>query len=173
MRKVHLSVSLFLLIPLLAYAISAVDFAHRKWLPHPHWTKEETRKLAPGITDARVLAREWRGELAEVENSPGVLKFRIMTTLGRNREVSYSIATGDTTIRTTTNGPFTTLAFIHHAYGLWAFAAMLFSLGLLTLGATGIYLWFKQRKERRIGVVLLLIGTGIPLALIVSMRFAP
>jgi hypothetical protein len=44
--------------------------------------------------------------------------------------------------------------------------------GLLTLGVTGLYLWFKNRQERRIGTVLLLIGAGIPVALILSMRLS-
>jgi hypothetical protein len=87
--------------------------------------------------------------------------------------VAYSIASGDATIRTNSVGLFTTLAYIHVAHGLWVFAAMLFSLGLLTLGATGIYLWFQRRRDRRIGLALLLLGTGIPLALIVSMRMSP
>ena len=96
-----------------------------------------------------------------------------MSSLGGSHEVTYSIASGAATIGSNSTGLFTTLAFIHVAHGAWAFASMLFSLGLLTLGVTGIYLWFKQRRDRRTGVVLLLIGAGIPLALIVSMRFAP
>jgi hypothetical protein len=170
LRKIHLSTSLFLLLFLLAYAISAVDFAHRKWLPHPHRISEETRKLSPGITDARVLAREWRGELAKVENSPGYLKFRVTTSLGRSREIAYSIATGDTKIQTSNVGLFTTLAWLHTSQGIWAFVAILFSAGLLTLGVTGIYMWFKNRNERWIGAALLVIGAGIPLGLIISMR---
>jgi hypothetical protein len=174
MRRIHLSISLILLLPLLAYAVSSVDFAHRKWLPHPHSTKEESRRLSPGITDARILARQWRGELADTENSPGVLKFRVMTPLGRTQEVRYSIATGDATIRTTTVGLFTTLAYIHVAHAVWAYASITFSTGLLSLGATGIYLWwFKNRGERGIGIVLLLIGVGVPLVLILSMRAGP
>jgi hypothetical protein len=170
LRNIHLSTALFLLLFLLAYAISAVDFAHRKWLPHPSWTHEETRKMPSGITDARVLASEWRGELMSVETPPGSLKFRVTTSLGRSHDVTYSIATGDAKILTSTVGPFTTLAWIHIAQGIWAYVVGFFSLGLLTLGATGLYLWFKNRKERWIGITLLLIGAGVPLALMISMR---
>ena len=119
LRKIHLSTALFLLVFLLAYSISAVDFAHRKRLPHPSWTAESTRKLAPGITDARVLAREWRGQLVAVENDPGYLKFRVTTSLGRSHDVTYSIATGDAKILTSTIGLFTTLAWIHISQGIW------------------------------------------------------
>jgi hypothetical protein len=170
LRKIHLATALFFLPILGAYAISAVDFAHRKWLPHPHWISVENLNLEPGITDARVLARQWRGELAEVENPPGQLKIRVTTSLGRSRDITYSIATGDTQVQTSTIGLFTTLAWIHVARGAWAYVAILFSLGLLTLGATGIYLWFKNHNERWIGGFLLFAGAGIAVSLIVSMR---
>jgi hypothetical protein len=170
LRKIHLSTALFLLVFLLAYSIGAVEFAHRKWVSHPSWTTGETRKLPPGITDARVIAREWRGELASVENSPGYLKFRVTSSLGRSHEVTYSIATGDTEVKTTTISFLTTLAWIHISHGIWAYVAILFALGLLTLGATGVYLWFRNRNERWIGGAVLLLGAGIPLALLISMR---
>jgi hypothetical protein len=56
----------------LAYATSAVEFADRKWLPLSEYSTEETRKLAPGITEARILARQRRGELTSVEIPPGL-----------------------------------------------------------------------------------------------------
>jgi hypothetical protein len=170
MRKVHASISFFLLPFLLAFAISAVDFAHRKWFPHPHRTREETRKLPPGITDARILARQWRGELDEIETPPGQLKFRVMTPLGGSTDVSYTIATGDATIQTTTVSVLTTFAFLHISHGVWQYITPVFSAGLLGIGVTGLLLWFKNRRERRIGIALLVIGAGIPLALIISMR---
>jgi len=170
LRNIHLATALFLLLFLVAYAVSAVDFAHRQWLPHPHWITVENLKLDPGITDARVLARHWRGELAKVENSPGYLKFRMTTSLGRSRDITYSIATGETQVRTSAIGLFTTLAWMHIARGVWAYVAILVAIGLLTLGGTGLYLWFKNRHERWIGAVLLLAGAGVAAGLILSMR---
>jgi hypothetical protein len=171
LRNIHLATALLFLPFLVAYAVSAVDFAHRKWLPHPHWISVENLKLDPGITDARVLARQWRGELADVENTPGYLKFRVNTNLGRSRDVTYSIATGDTKVQTSKIDLFTTLAFMHIAQGVWAYVAMVFSIGLLTLGATGIYLWFKNHNKRWIGGLLLLTGVWVAIGLIVSMRW--
>jgi hypothetical protein len=84
--------------------------------------------------------------------------------------VGYRSFTVDTKIQTSTIGLFTTLAWMHIAQGVWAYVAILFSLGLLTLGATGIYLWFKNHNERWIGAALLLAGAGIAVGLIVSMR---
>jgi hypothetical protein len=170
LRSIHLSTALFSMAFLLAYAISAVEFAHRKWLPLSEYSTEEALKLASGATDARILARQWRGELESVENSPGFLKFRVMTTLGRSYDVTYSIATGDTPVKTTTNSFLKTLAFIHASNGVWAVVAAVVSLALLTLGITGLYLWFQNHSSRPMGSVLLLVGITNATGLIVSMR---
>ena len=170
LRSLHLSTALFSLIFLLAYALSAVEFAHRKWVSHPSHSTSESRKLAPGITDARMLAREWRGELTSIESPAGSLKFRVMTPLGGSHEVIYSIATGDATITTSTVSFATQLAFVHVAHGIWAVVAGLVSVALLTLGITGLYLWFKNHEERWIGAAALLTGLAIALGLIISMR---
>jgi len=170
LRSIHLATALFSLIFLLAYEFSAVEFAHRKWFSHPNHSTTETRQMTPGITDARILAREWRGELSEIENSPGVLKFRVMTLLGSTHEVSYSIATGATTIVTNTVGLGTQMAFVHVAHGIWAVIAGVVSIALLIMGISGIYLWFKNHKERWIGTALLLAGAVFSIGLIVSMR---
>lgn len=126
--------------------------------------------MAPGVADARVLARQWRGELESIENSPGFLKFRVMTSLGRSYDVTYSIATGEMTVKTTTGNFLRTLVFIHVSHGIWAFAAALVSLAMLTLGVTGVCLWFKDRSSRWVGSLLLLVGVTTALGLIISMR---
>jgi hypothetical protein len=108
--------------------------------------------------------------LESVENSPGFLKFRVMTSLGRSYDVTYSIAAGETTVKTTTNSFLKTLVFIHVSHGIWAWAAALVSLAMLTLGVTGVYLWFKDRSSRLIGGVLLVIGVTTALGLVISMR---
>jgi hypothetical protein len=170
LRAVHLGTALFSLVFLLAYGIGAVEFAHRKWMARPEESTVETRRFAPGVTDARILAREWRGELAAIENSAGALKFRVTTSLGRTFEVNYSIATGETTVKTTTVSFVRMLAWMHVSRGYWAYAAVLVSLGLLTLGATGIYLWFQNHKEQWIGGSLVVVEVVFALGLIVSMR---
>jgi hypothetical protein len=170
LRALHLSTALCSLIFLLAYAISAVELAHRKWVTHPEQSTVETRRLSPGVTDARILARAWRGELESIENSPGALKFRVTTSLGRRHDVTYFIATGDTTVKITSISFLTTLAWIHVSRGIWALAAAFVSLALLTLGVTGIYLWFKNHNERWIGSALVAAEVGLTLGLIISMR---
>ena len=170
MRSLHLAVALFSLAFLLAYGLSAVEFAHRKWWPRRETWTDESLKLPSGITDARVLASNWRGELTGVQPSPGLLRFQVSTPLGRAFDVTYSIATGDTKVRAMTVNFLVTLAFVHTSHGVWAFIAGLTSVGLLILGATGLYLWFKNHSERWIGGAILAAGLAVTIGLIVSMR---
>jgi hypothetical protein len=170
LRNLHLSTALFSLIFLLAYGISAVEFAHEKWIPHPDYRTIETLKLQPGITDARILARQWRGELTSIEAPPGSLKFRVISPLGTGHDVEYSIATGETKVETTTLSLMRTLLWIHISHGIWTAVVALVGIALLTLGLTGLYLWFKNHSERKIGAALLILGAGTAIGLIVSMR---
>jgi hypothetical protein len=170
LRALHLSTALFSLIFLLAFAIGALEFAHRKWGGIGETSTEETRQFTPGITDARILAREWRGELSSIEPSPGVLKFRVTTSLGKAVEVTYSSATGEAKVKTTTPGFLRTMPWIHISRGIWVYGSVLVSLALITLGVTGISLWFQNRKERWIGSALIVFEVGIALGLILSMR---
>jgi len=172
LRSLHLATALFSLIFLIAYAFSSIQFAHRTWFAHRDHSTIENRQMTAGITDARILAREWRGELASVETPSGVLKFRVMTPLGSSHEVTYTIATGAAKIATNTPGLGTQLAFVHVAHGIWAWAAAMVSIALLIMGISGIYLWFKNHKERWIGTALLLAGAAFSIALIISMRQA-
>jgi hypothetical protein len=170
LRALHLSTALFSLVFLLAFTIGAVEFAHRKWGGPGETSTVETRLFTPGITDARILARAWRGELSSVEPSADVLKFRVTTSLGKAFEVSYSSTTGETKVKTTTPGFLRTMAWIHVSRGIWVCGSVLVSLALLTLGVSGLYLWFHNRKERWIGVAFIVGEVGIALGLILSMR---
>ncbi len=170
LRALHLAAALFSWLFLIAFAIGAVEFAHRKWVGRGETSKVETRQFSPGINDARILAREWRGELSAIEPSPGVLKFRVTTSLGKAFEVTYSSATGEAEVKTTTPNFLRTLAWIHVSRGIWAWGSALVSLALFTLGVSGICLWFQNRKERWIGSALIVLEVGIALGLILSMR---
>lgn len=170
LRALHLATALFSLVFLLAFAIGAVEFAHRKWGGTGETSMVETRQFTPGITDARILARAWRGELSSIEPSADVLKFRVTTSLGKAFEVSYSNTTGKTKVKITTPGFLRTMPWIHISRGIWMYGSVLVSLALITLGVTGISLWFQNRKERWIGAVLIFGEVGIALGLILSMR---
>jgi hypothetical protein len=184
LRTIHLCTALFLSALLLAYGISAVQMAHQQWIPLTEHTTGETFALTPGLTDARLVARDlmdrhsMRGELTLVSPSSEALRFRV-TRLGTVYEIAYSISSGGANVRTSTSGFMGVLNSIHRSKSLshtyapmisWTIMLGLVSIGLLTLGASGLYLWFRNHKERWIGAILLIIGAGIPAALIISMR---
>lgn len=62
------------------------------------------------------------------------------------------------------------LSLVHISHEIWAVVVAFVSLSLLTLGLTGLYLWFKNHSERWIGITLILAGSALTLGLIVSMR---
>ena len=68
---------------------------------------------------------------------------------------------------------------LHHVAGFsrgdalektWAAFAGLISVGLILLALTGIYLWSKLYKERRVGVILLAVSLCYSLALAIYLR---
>ena len=179
-RSLHLCTGLFCVAFLVMYGISGVQMAHRRWFPLAQRVSEQTYMLAPGNPDARTAARGLpvRGELTAVRVTAAGLRFRIARP-GSVFDVEYSAATGTAKVRTTSMGFVGMLNRIHQSQGLWheygllnAWPAVLglVSLGLLTMGATGIWLWFQNHSERWIGCVLLAAGAGMAVALIVSMR---
>lgn len=180
LRGTHLYTGLFCLAFLAMYGISGVQMAHRRWFPIAERVSERSFRLASGMGDARVVARELpvRGELTAVRVTASGLRFR-MVRPGTVCDVDYSSATGEAKVRTATAGFVGMLNRIHQTQGLWhdygllnAWAGMLavVSLGLLAMGATGICLWFRNQAERWIGCLLLAAGAGVAGALIVSMR---
>jgi hypothetical protein len=181
LRNLHLSTALFCLAFLSMYGVSAVQMAHRRWWPVRERVAEWSVQLPAGITDARVAARDLaiRGELTAIRTPPGALRFRLVRP-GTVNQVEYSVVTGEAKMRTTDAGFIGMLNRLHQAQGMWheypllnVWSAVLgmVSLGLLVLGGTGLYLWFRNHSERWIGVVLLGAGGGLAVVLIVWMRF--
>ncbi len=54
----------------------------------------------------------------------------------------------------------------------WAALSLLASIGLLLLGATGIYLWFAHHEERVVGGALLALGLTYGLVTLALTRLA-
>jgi hypothetical protein len=184
-RSLHLCAGLFGLAFLLMYGASALQMAHRRWFPVQEHVTQYSVALPPGLTDARAAARQLmqqnslRGELAGVQAEGRALRFRIMRP-GTVCEIEYSAQTGEAKIRLSDSGLPGTLNRIHQTKGLWhewrllnawAAAVGMVSLGLLTLGGTGLYLWFKIHRQRWIGAVMLAFGLSVAGSLIVWMRY--
>jgi hypothetical protein len=95
--------------------------------------------------------------------------------------VEYSRTTGEAKILDRRYGLGQTLMQLHTNHGLWhdflpsnlwAALSLLGSIGLLLLGASGIYLWFSHHDERFVGANLLTIGLVYGITSLVLTRTA-
>ena len=184
-RNVHLLLASFSLPFLLMYGVSAVQMSHNSWFTMKPAVEERDLALTPGRTDGRAIARDVmdrdrsiRGEITNVQANPAAVSLRIVVP-GTVHEVKYTTASGSAHIRTSVAGAMGMLNRLHHWAGFyheprsmkaWALFVAMVSAALMLVGATGIYMWFTRRAERRLGLVLLAVNLAFALVLIVSMR---
>lgn len=185
-RTVHRLLASLSLPFLLMYAVSAVQMSHGDWFTLTPGVRESVLSLPPDLADARVVAREAtarasdvRGELTNVAVGEEMALRLVLP--GTVHELRYSRETGQTRVKTSVSGAMGMLNRLHHAAGLWheprplqlwGVAVAVVSVALLLLGASGIWMWFVRRSERRLGMVLLATNLVIALALLVAMRLA-
>ena len=55
---------------------------------------------------------------------------------------------------------------------VWGFFVAIASAALLLLGASGIYMWFTRRPERRIGIALLGINLAFAITVLTLLRLS-
>ena len=181
---IHLCTGMLSFAFLAMYGASSLQMTHVKWFPLRDRVSEGHLWLTPGVGDARAVARELmqryglRGELAAVNASAGGLRFRIARP-GTWYQVEYSAPAGAARMTTHENGFRGVLNRIHQSRGLWHEYTILnvwssvlavISLALILLGGTGVYLWFRNHRERRLGGALLAAGSGLAAVLAWWMR---
>lgn len=181
LRHTHLILGLLLFWVVIMYAVSAVQMAHGIRVV-PVVTESDATTTA-GL-DARQLASELMeknglsGEMGKVTTLPGGYRFALARA-GGDTWITYDRSTGKTHLRTSDTGVWGVLNRLHHFHGLrnssgarnlWGWTVLFASLGLLALGATGIYMWFKLHKERTTGVVLLSLNLVVSLGLLAALR---
>jgi hypothetical protein len=186
-RNIHLMLASFSLPFLLMYGVSAVQMSHGTWFQMKPAVVERQVALTAGLTDARLVARELmdrepsvRGEVTSIQTTPGRVSLRLVMP-GTVHDLRYDPASGVTQLKTSVAGVMGMLNRLHHAAGLWHDPAALNLWGaavgvvsgaLVLLGASGIYMWFTRRPERRIGLVLLTLNAVITIVLLTVMRAA-
>jgi len=176
-RSIHLCAGLFSLMFLVVYSISAVQMTHNQWAwvhMQPHVT-ERTITLAPGMTDARAASRDLAtrygisGELTGIRTPPAGLVFRVLRP-GMVWAADYAPATGETKLRITDTGLLGAMNRIHQmhgvwhewgAYNVWVVLLAFVGIGILTLGATGLYLWWKTHRDRRVSGAVLAVAVAV------------
>ncbi|MBM3812033.1 MAG: hypothetical protein FJW20_10420 [Acidimicrobiia bacterium] len=171
MRNIHLGLGLIFVLMALVFALSSLVIIYRPYLNTKPTDIELTVPLSAQATPrdaARQLmsAHALKGELRQIQEKGDTVRFRIVRP-GENAEVVYTPSTGEAKIKMRRHGALETLVQLHTNHGLWhdylpsnlwAALSLLASIGLLLLGATGIYLWFAHHHERLIGTILLSSG---------------
>ena len=174
-RSIHLCAGLFSLVFLVVYAVSAVQMTHGKWLHMESHVTERAVALAGAMTDARAVARDLAGrygiagELTGIHASATGLGFRVLRP-GMVWQAEYTSATGATKLRVTDTGLLGAMNRIHqmwgvwhewNAYNVWAMVLALAGVGILTLGSTGLYLWWRTNRDRRFTGTLLAVTVAL------------
>jgi len=160
--------------------------SHNPWFRSQPGMAEKTLLLPANLDGARAIAQILidkhgaRGELLQVEQLEGATAFR-MNHPGSALQVRYEHATGSTKLTIREASLILLLNRVHHAAGLWheywllnAFGwfSGVVSLLLFVIAGTGIYLWFKIHKERKVGAVLLGLNLLVLIPLVLSIRSA-
>ena len=187
MRNIHLWLGLAFVIMALVFAVSSLTIIYRPWLPDGVDIAERTVQLqaASNATPREIALELMRdhdliGELRPPSESDGVVKLQIVRP-GDAAEVEYNRETGEAAIKTRHWNFLETLVQLHVNHGfwhdfmpsqLWAILSFTSSAGLLLLGASGIYLWFKNNNERLIGGIILLVSSVYGLTTLILTRMA-
>lgn len=185
MRNIHLGIALTIIVMAMIFAASTIFFMYRSWFPDQVTETERTIQVsADAAGSPRDLAMELirnhglKGEVLGITETDDGYAFRIYRP-GREHGVEYSRTTGVATIKDRRWQLGQTLMQLHAMHGffrqsgtatLWSAFSLLTSLGMLALGASGIYLWFVNRAERLVGGVILTLGLSYGLITLILTR---
>lgn len=185
MRNLHLGIALTVIVMAMVFAASTIFFMYRSWFPDEVTEAERTIQVSSDAASTpRGLAMELirdhglKGEVLGITETHDGYKFRIFHP-GAEHGVEYSRATGVATIKDKqwqlgqTLMQLHTMHGFHHESGtatLWSAFSLLASLGMLALGASGIYLWYVNRAERLVGGVILTLGLSYGLITLILTR---
>jgi len=189
LRKTHLYAGLVVLLFVLMYFVTGYLIIHADWFSptEPTVVEQEAALNAPADMDAEALSRYvqhhldlpgkrlpptrlkdggWRFQYQR----PGTV-YRVEVTADRNRAH----------ITRETMGWQWTLNRLHHLHGygggalytLWGILLDLVGLSMIVFAVTGIYLWYKLTRKRRLGWILLALSWAFTLGTMGYLWFAP
>ncbi len=187
LRSAHLAFGLFSSAYLFMYGWSAMQMSHNSWFDLKPAIEERTIPLGTQFAgNPRATARElmdrygMTGQIMQSSVTDEGARLRINRP-GAIHDVTYVNETGEARVRTSVATFPGVLNQVHHVHGLWhewwpyQFAGALvgaISVILIPLSLTGIYLWFKIHKERKVGAVLLGAQLVYGIAVILAIRGA-
>jgi len=187
LRNTHLFFGSFCFLSVLMYSVSSIEMAHGSWFHGEPVVTSYRFSISPeNAGSVRAVARELmdrhglHGELRQGNPSLEGYQFNIVRP-GTGFVIRYNRATGTAEVEKREWGFMRMLVRIHETSALynnhwvsnmWGAFTGIASVGLITLALTGIYLWFRIHKERKIGAVLLILSLGYSLTAMVLLRLA-
>lgn len=185
MRNIHLGIALTVIVMAMIFAASTIFFMYRSWFPDEITETERNIPVSADVAGTpRQLAVELirnhglKGEVLGITQTEEGYAFRVFRP-GTEHAVEYSRATGEAKIKERQWQTGQTLMQLHTMHGfwhesgtaaLWSAFSLLTSLGMLALGASGIYLWFVNRAERLVGGIILTVGLSYGLITLMLTR---
>jgi hypothetical protein len=164
-----------------------VQMSHSAWFQMKPTVHERELSITADLTDARVIARAImdrdravKGEVSNIQPNDTGVGLRIVVP-GTVHEVRYERASGVARVKTSVAGVMGMLNRLHHWAGFWhepvsmkawGVAVAIASTALVLLGASGLYMWFTRRSERRIGIALLAINLVFAFTLLTLIRIS-
>jgi hypothetical protein len=158
--------------------------AHSRWFGLKPAITEITVSIPPGLTNGRRVALEvmnshgLRGEITAIQAQSSRISATIAVP-GTVHELSYTPGDGTVRVRTSVAGFMGMLNRLHHAAGLWPaylplrlwgiFVAIV-SIATVCLGATGIWMWWLRRQDRKWGLILLAANLAFSLGTLMMLR---
>lgn len=170
-REIHLLSGLFLAGVILFYTISGAMIAYAPWLPGAGVTTTTERVPLPvGASESPEALRtfveqalEPRGRVVGPERTPaGGLLLRY-TRPGGSMEVTTTPGQSELVVVTTRHGVIRTLRGLHvltgyaggGAFVAWSLLLDFTAIAVIGFALSGIYLWYKLSRRRRLGWLML------------------
>lgn len=186
-RRIHLYMTLLCLPWFIMYGVTALAFSHSKWfsavddlynLSSPNWSKVETwpHALQLPVEDGEV-PREVGAELLQVANLQ-VKAFSVgrwgqdqlavyIGDVWQIRRLMYNLKTQELSLYRHAPDLRVFLTLLHSragyqhdslAHDTWAVMVDIVSVGILIWVASGLYMWWQQRRMRVLGLFALGLG---------------
>jgi len=170
-REIHLWAGLVLAVAILGYTVSGAAVAYVRWMPGAEPTVTTARiPLPPAAGESGQALRAFaetelgaRGRRAGPEPlGDGGQRLRY-TRPGEVLEVTTAPAQSEIVVVTTQFGWMRTLRSLHvltgyaggPAFVVWSLLLDLVALAVIGFALSGIYLWFRRTRDRRLGWILL------------------
>ncbi|HEX9564256.1 MAG TPA: PepSY-associated TM helix domain-containing protein [Gemmatimonadaceae bacterium] len=186
-RQLHFYVGLYFLLFIWLFSISGLFLNHPKWEFTRFWPQRDEASSGHAIetplaTGDIAMARELMtqlaiaGELDEVRRTADTdrLAFRVVRP-GLAVNVEAALATGRATVTETRVNTYGLLDALHQFTGvamdapqkerdwlltrIWSVAMDALAIGLIGMVASGVYLGYRLRRKRRMGMIVFAAGT--------------